>query len=96
MAPTNAIFTSDLASSTSPRREKIRFMPANGFIFENFGTKGCAVDLEADLGDVTDEAGHQERHEERNQHQNRLQKIDHEGAGGGDGIQTARRFRRPP
>ena len=39
MPPTNRIFKLDLASSTSPRSEKIRLIPAIGFILENLGDR---------------------------------------------------------
>ena len=49
------------------------------------------MDFEADLGDVADQSGHQERNEERKQnHDDRLEEICSEGAGRGDGVQADR------
>ena len=49
------------------------------------------MNFEADLGDVADQSGHQERDEERKQHQDdRLEEICGQGAGRGDGAQVHR------
>ena len=91
MPPTNRIFRTRLGELDEPAQREDPFDPRDRVHLGKLEAQGLAVDFEADLGDVADQSGHQERDEERKQHQDdRLEEIGGESAGRGDGAQAHR------